>query len=222
MELQPENWSTCSALEWYGLGLIPEELACPQQDCSCPVDALLDPLLDPLLNPLLSLVEETVTDVVLDEAFPCDLFQFYFGISRNNYTSLRDSLQLIDDCSSLDENSAGAYWVTGAACVINANTIVGSAEHPVTLISAATLTQLNSGAELYGMLFLTDTEDESAAFSTTGNATIYGSVVSDGVAGNLNGTFQVVYDEDVVADASLTGGLGAIAGSWTDFHKDWE
>ncbi len=212
--VQTENWSTCSALEWYGLGLLPSDPTCTQQTCGCPVDALI--------NPLLGVLGALEGDVLLDEVFPCDLFQFYFGMARSNYENLRDSIQLIDDCSSLDENSAGAYWITGSACVINANTVVGSAKHPVTLISAASLTQLDSGAELYGLLFLTDTEDGNATFNTTGNATIYGSLVSDGVAGNLNGTFQLVYNEDIVVQASQTGGLGSLSGSWTDFHKHWE
>jgi hypothetical protein len=221
-DLDTENFSTCSPLEWYGLELIPQDAACTLLDCSCPVDDLLDPIINPLLGPLVGVVDELGTDVLLDEAFPCDLFQFYFGIARGNYTSLRDSIQLIDDCSTLDENSAGAYWVTGAACIFNAGTVVGSAEHPVMLISAAELTQLQGGVELFGMLFLTDIENENAEFNTTGNATVFGSVVSDGVAGDLNGTFQVVYNDDIVADASVTGGLGAISGSWTDFHKEWQ
>lgn len=221
VELQTENWTTCSALDWYGLGLVPQDPSCTQQNCSCPL-AVLEPLLDPLLNPLLNLVNNLGADVILDQAFPCDLFQFYFGVARANYANLRDSIQLIDDCSTLDENSAGAYWITGSSCVFNANTIVGSAEHPVMLISAAALTQLQSGVELYGMLFLTDIENDNAAFNTTGNATVFGSVVSDGVVADLNGTFQVVYNDDIVADASVTGGLGAISGSWTDFHKHWQ
>lgn len=221
VEIAAENLSTCSALDWYGLGLIPDDPSCTQQNCSCPLE-ILEPLLNPLLNPLLDLVGDLGADVILDEAFPCDLFQFYFGVARANYANLRDSIHLIEGCSSLDENSSGAYWITGESCVFEANTVVGSVEHPVMLINAASMTQLQSGTELYGMLFLTDIENANATFNTTGDSTIFGSVIADGVTGELSGTFQVVYNDDIVADASVLGGLGAISGSWTDFHKHWQ
>ncbi len=209
-----DGWSSCSALEWYGESLIPSDLSCALGDCSCPADDLIGSLFDVL--------EGLGADVILDEAFPCDLFQFYFGQAREDYRRVRDSIQVINDCSELDANSAGAYWVTGESCIIPSNTVVGSAEHPVMLISAAAHTWMKNDAVLYGTLFLTDVEDEDASFTSTGHATVFGSVVADGVDGDVSGTFQVVYNDDITVDTSATGGLGSITGSWTDFHTYWE
>ena len=53
-------------------------------------------------------------------------------------------------------------WITGSECRINSNTTVGSPQAPVLLISAATLTRLNGGANIYGILYVSDAETVSA------------------------------------------------------------
>ena len=40
--------------------------------------------------------------------------------------------------------------------------------------------------------------------------------------GNFNGTFQIVYLENVIEKALGTGSLGVMAGGWTDFHENWQ
>lgn len=204
---------TCNALDWYGSPLIPDDLDCGLSLCECPLAEALS-----YTTPIL---DQIGPDIVLDDLFPCDLFEFYFGTARTEFTKLRDSVRVIDDCSSLDGESFGTYWVTGSTCEIAANTVVGSPDHPVMLISASSETVMHSGAELYGMLFVTDVEDSDAALRTTGNATVFGSVVMDGAFGHHAGTFQVVYNDDIIADVSTAGGLGNLTGSWTDAHRHW-
>ncbi len=215
ISLDGSSLISCDPLSWGGLdALTGGLLGCGLTECACGV---LD-----ALTLTTGLLDIPGPDLSFDPDFPCDLLGFYFGVGRDQYEQIRDSVTVIDDCSSLNEESFGAYWVTGASCEIAANTVVGSADHPVMLISAASQMQLNSGSEIYGTLFLTDVEDAEARLVTTGDSTIYGNLVADGVTSELAGTFQVVYSDDIVADVSAVGGLGSITGSWTDFHKEWK
>jgi len=161
-------------------------------------------------------------DLVQDREFPCDLFQFYFGIPATSYDIVKGYSKIISNCDSLGPNSFGIYWVSGPDCLINANTQVGSPNEPVMLISAAKLTRLNGGANIYGTLFITDVEDSSAELQSLGTNTVYGSVIVDGTLGSYQGTFQVVWNENTSRKAGAGGGLGTVPGGWSDFHRDWE
>jgi len=39
---------------------------------------------------------------------------------------------------------------------------------------------------------------------------------------HFNGTFQIVYLDNVVNKALDTGLFGAVQGGWTDFHASWQ
>jgi len=207
------SWSTCEMHEWYGVDQKPDDMAC-SGNCTC-TEAESISYTDATTNIL-------GIDLVSDPDFPCDLFQFYFGIPRSSYEIVKGYSQIISDCDSLGPDSFGVYWVTGAECRVNSNTTIGSPDHPVLLVSAATLTKFNGGAKLYGVLFITDVEDATAEFQSVGTNTIYGSVINDAILGSYQGTFQVVWAEDVSEKAGNGGGLGSVLGGWSDFHRDWE
>jgi parallel beta-helix repeat protein len=207
------SWATCEMHEWYGVDKKPDDMAC-SGTCACTEAESLS-FTDANTNKL-------GIDLVLDPDFPCDLFQFYFGIPRESYEIVKGYSKIISDCDSLDENSFGIYWVSGSECKINSNTIIGSVDNPVLLISAATTTTFNGGANFYGVLFATDVEDPAAELNSIGTNTVYGSVINDAVLGSYNGTFQVVWAEDVSEKAGNGGGLGSVLGGWSDFHEDWE
>jgi len=207
------SWATCEMHEWYGTDVLPDDYACPG-NCSCE------------LNESISYThaneDKLGIDLVQDADFPCDLFQFYFAVPRTSYEIVKGYSQIITDCDSLGPNSFGIYWVTGSECRINSNTQVGSPQSPVMLISAATLTKLNGGATIYGTLFVTDVEDSGAKLQSNGTNTIYGSAIVDGLLDSYQGTFQVVWNENTSRKAGADGGLGAVLGGWSDFHRDWE
>jgi hypothetical protein len=113
------------------------------------------------------------------------------------------------------------YWVSGNTCSVNANTQIGTAEHPVFLISAASTTRFAGGASLFGTLMVTDVEDPDASFNALGTTTIYGAAVIDAQLAQYQGTFQIVYIESILEQSLQTGGQGAVAGGWSDFHADW-
>jgi hypothetical protein len=207
------SWATCEMHEWYGTDVMPEDYACPG-NCSC------------TKNESISYTHASADtlgiDLVQDPDFPCDLFQFYFAVPRTSYETVKGYSQIITDCDSLGPNSFGIYWVSGPECRINSNTQVGSPEAPVMLISAAPLTKLNGGAEIYGTLFITDVEDAGAKLQSNGTNTIYGSAIVDGILDSYQGTFQVVWNENISRKAGADGGLGAVIGGWSDFHSVWE
>lgn len=207
------SWGTCEMHEWYETDEMPAGVACTG-NCSCTQAESI------------SYTRATVNilgiDLVQDPNFPCDLFQFYFGVPRADYEIVKGYSQIITDCNSLNANSFGIYWITGPECRVNANTQVGSPNAPVLLISAATLTRFNGGAKVFGVLFITDVEDPLAELQSLGTNTVYGSVVVDGILGQYTGTFQVVWNENISEKAATGGGLGAVIGGWSDFHRDWK
>jgi len=207
------SWATCEMHEWYGQDVMPDDYACPG-NCTC--------LKDESISYTQNNEDILGIDLVQDPLFPCDLFQFYFGVPRANYELVKGYAEIINDCSSLGPNSFGMYWATGTECRINSNTQVGSPDAPVILISAATTTRMNGGAKFYGTLFVTDVEKPAAALYSNGTNTVYGSVVVDATLGSYQGTFQVVWNESTASNAPKDAGLGAVLGGWSDFHRDWE
>lgn len=207
------SWATCEYHEWYETDSIPDDVACPG-NCSCEKTESI--------SYTLSNEDQLGIDLVQDDDFPCDLFQFYFGVPKSSYQIIKGFAQIINDCTTLGPNSFGMYWVTGSECSINANTQVGSPGAPVMLISAASTTRLNGGAEIFGTLYVTDVEDADADLQANGTATIYGAAIVDGTIGAYNGTFQVVWNENIAGKSGAGGGLGSVLGGWSDFHRDWE
>jgi hypothetical protein len=207
------SWATCEMHEWYGTDETPEDVACTG-NCSC---SLSESIRYTHSN------EDTLgIDLVADPDFPCDLFQFYFGVPSSQYEIVKGYSKIITDCDLLDANSFGIYWVTGSECDVNSNTQIGSPDAPVILISAASVTHFNGGANMHGVLFITDVEDADAELRSNGTNTVYGSVIVDGTMGQYNGTFQVVWNEDNSKKGGAGGGLGAVIGGWSDFHRDWD
>ncbi len=207
------SWATCEAHEWYELDSLPDDAQCPGS-CSCAFQESLS----------YTHGSEDILgiDLVQDEEFPCDLFQFYFGTPRDNYESVKGFAEVLSDCSTLGSGSSGIYWISGDECDINANAKIGSPYGPVLLISAATTTRMAGGATIFGVLYVADVEDSTATFESQGNNIVYGQVILDAEFGSYNGTFQVVYNEDLLKRVAATGALGNVVGGWTDFQPDWQ
>jgi hypothetical protein len=223
------SYETCELHEWYGMDSFPADYLCPsdKQPCRCKrgEDRLLsytDTGNERILN----------FDIVPDEEFPCDLFQYTFGIAKSDYKDLKALVpptNLLTGCSSLDENSAGWYWVSGPLCALPSQ--VGSKDNPVFLVSAAKYTRVNAQSSFFGVLFVTDAEYEDKEYSCTdkslcgfggnGGATVFGAAVMDAEMRHFRGNFSIVYVENFVNAATTSGAFGSVAGGWTDFHPDW-
>ena len=208
------TWQTCEMQEWYHTEEYPEGTTCTDNNCLCGPGGN-DP--DYFLSWKTSIDTHIGIDIIEDSSFPCDLFEFYFDVPRNLYQTIKNQATILSDCSSLGPQSSGLIWISGAECKLAANTIVGSPNFPVILISAATDTELAGGVTIYGVLYVFDGEDINASLTTVGSATVYGAVIVDAVIDKFTGTFQIVYAEAVLANASGVAGLGSVNGGWRDF-----
>jgi hypothetical protein len=223
------SYETCELHEWYGMDSFPTDYLCPgdKQPCRCKRGE------DRLLSYTDKGNERIINfDVVPDENFPCDLFQYTFGIAKTDYKDVKalvPSTNRLTGCSSLDENSAGWYWVSGAICDLPSQ--VGSKDNPVFLVSAAKFTRANADSNFFGVLFVTDAEYADKGYSCTdraqcgfggnGGATVFGAAVMDAEMRHFRGNFSIVYVENFVNAATSSGAFGSVAGGWTDFHPDW-
>lgn len=229
------SYETCELHEWYGMDDYPEDYLCPGDKTPCRCKRGEDRLLsytetgnERILN----------FDVVPDENFPCDLFAYTFGIDKANYKAVKDLVppsNRLTDCSSLDENSEGWYWVSGPECDIppqvgSANSITGES-NVVFLVSATKFTKANAQVNFFGVLFVTDaeygdkgytcTDQSKCGFGGNGGATVFGAAVMDAEMRHFRGNFSVVYIDFLVNRAQAIGGVGTVAGGWTDFPPQW-
>jgi hypothetical protein len=162
-------------------------------------------------------------DIVIDEDFPCDLWKYTFGYTKANYLQVKALVpksNILTDCSTLDTDSVGFYWISGSTCTLQDQ--IGTKDSPVLLISATNRTRINAGANIFGTLFVTDVEDSDAEFTGNGRGTIFGAAIMDATMKNFNGTFQIVYVEGLGMDGLQRGGFGDVAGGWTDVHDTWQ
>jgi hypothetical protein len=219
------SYSTCERHEFYGYDTMPSDYKCPSNKCSC------DKGDDRLLSYAQGNDRKLGMDIVPDPNFPCDLWLYTFGHEKyddpNPTREIARAIpgHLLSDCSTLDSNSRGIYWISGTTCKLQkqiGDTGNGTEGGPVLLISAATNTQITAKAEIYGLLLVTDLEKPGATFTGNGTATIYGAAIMDAEMKNFNGTFQIVYVENLIERVLDTGGFGAVAGGWTDFHTAWQ
>ena len=210
------SWATCEKQEWYGVDALPANYSCPGSSGSCSCTK------EESLSYTRAGTNILGIDLVSDPNFPCDLFSFYFGVPKTSYELVKSYAKVLSDCDTLGPDSTGIYWITGPECRINSNTTVGSPHAPVLLISAAALTKLNGGANIYGVFYISDAEVPGAELEVNGTNTVYGQVIVDGGLGKYTGTFQVVYNENTVGRASGGGGLGTLIGGWADFHPSWQ
>lgn len=206
------SWATCELEEWYGQDRIPDDLLCPTANCSCSQREAVS----------YTRAGEAVIglDMWVDDAFPCDLIEYFFGIPKSLYGLMRSNAKLLSDCDSLGPQSYGVYWISGPDCTIQ-NTTIGSPLAPVVLLSAASTTWLNGNANLFGLLFVSNVEDPEAILKGAGVNRFYGAVIVDAEVSNFAGTFQVVYNESTLIRAASYGGLKRMNGGWTDSPLYW-
>ena len=211
--LSSGTWNTCEMQEWYEREAVPAGVACDQPSCSCTAEESMSYRVNGQTTVL-------GIDIVRDTEFPCDLFKTFFGTYDHDYANFQSTATILPDCSSLDTNSSGFYWISGPKCTLNGPTY-GSPENPVVIISAAADTSVAGNFELFGVLYIFDEEliedGGIAEFTGAGNASIYGALIIDANMEGFKGTIDVVYAEGVLRKASDLGGFGSINGGWRDF-----
>ena len=157
-----------------------------------------------------------------DPSFPDDLMEYLFNVPETEWPVLRSEAQEIyTNCNALGPNSVGLIWIDGD-CSLNANVVVGSADDPVILVVTDGDLTMNGGAQINGMVFSFRKPSTVADFELNmiGGARVNGVVASNHPVGHANGTYNSVYDADVLAGLQENDAFQRVAivpGSWRDF-----
>lgn len=157
-----------------------------------------------------------------DPDFPDDLLEYIFNVPEAEWASLRsDAEEILNSCATLGPASFGLVWVDGT-CQLNAGTVVGSAADPVVLIVTDGDLTMNGGATINGMVFSFRKPTTVADFEINmiGGARVNGVVASNHQVGHANGTYNSVYDADVLNQLQQHDAFQRVArvpGSWRDF-----
>ncbi len=127
----------------------------------------------------------------------------------------------LPDCTSLDGDSSGKYWITSACALPQGD--VGSPDHPVQLVIDGTI-DTSSKMRVFGLVFGRDPMGKptkkggNAVFQAGGGtAEVYGALVIEG-GGKFNGNVTVVYDKKTLesGDQDFNPNFAAVPGSWSD------
>jgi hypothetical protein len=157
-----------------------------------------------------------------DPTFPPDLMEYLFNIPESEWETLRNQANIrLAGCGTLGPASVGLIWVDGD-CSLNANVVVGSATSPVILVVTDGDLTMNGGSSINGMVFSFRKPTTVADFELNmiGGALVNGVVASNHSVGHANGTFNSVYDADVLAQLEMHDAFQRVArvpGSWRDF-----
>ena len=157
-----------------------------------------------------------------DPDFPDDLMEYLFNIPEAEWPTLHsEAEQTLADCSTLGAGSVGLIWVDGD-CSLNAGKIVGSESDPVILVVTDGDITMNGGAIINGIVFSFRKPGTITDFdlSMIGSSGVNGSVISNHPVGLSSGTYNSVYDADVLAQIETHDAFQRIArvpGSWRDF-----
>lgn len=158
-----------------------------------------------------------------DSAFPDDLLLYLFGEPDTpaGWLNMNDKAVAApptSSCGSLGPTSTGIYIVEGN-CVLPDDT--GSADAPVVLIVKDGNLTLNGGKEFNGIIFVYSSTDPSPYdVMATGGATINGALILNAPPKNLNGTFNLIYDQTVMSSiqsGTMFQSTKMVPGSWRDW-----
>ena len=158
-----------------------------------------------------------------DPDFPPDLLFYLFGepdtpAGWTNMNAKAVAIPPASSCSSLGSTSTGIYIVQGN-CVLPDN--VGDVSSPVVLIVKDGDLTLNADKTFNGIIFAySSTKPSPYDIKTNGNATINGSLILNSPPKNLNGTFNLKYDQTVMSSIQSGARFQAtkmVPGSWRDW-----
>lgn len=220
----------CQVDEYFSTGLeevYPDQT--PKTDfrvcdnCSCPPSDALTDTEGSVYDEGIDIVDiDTNTGPTPDATnFPDDVFEYVFGVPQSDYQEVKENAEEIADCAGLNGDARGMYWITGP-CTIN-NT-VGHPEHPVILVTESSI-DIQGGGEVFGLAYAFSYPAEGIAggdITLRGGTRFYGAIVSDHEIDMGNGTFQLIYSDELLSKVLTEADFKTFArvpGTWAD-HTD--
>ncbi|MGH8462449.1 MAG: PilX N-terminal domain-containing pilus assembly protein [Stenotrophobium sp.] len=200
------------------------------------VDALMLPdVQDPtnLLSTVTGLLSTSPAPV-----YPSDLLNYIFGYpelpaapapsspTAASVATLQALGSVVTDCSSLDANSSGLYWVSGNCTLSGTIGSAGSSTAnptPVVIVTAGGNVTFAAGSTVNGVVYMygggtqTVTGASPSVCASTGScATLLGALLVDGNL-NMSNSLNVVYNlSNIRAAGFLAGSYAPLAGGWND------
>lgn len=162
--------------------------------------------------------------------FPPDLVQYIFGNKSVDEIKIMAGENVYANCNSLSADSAGLYFIEGD-CVPSSDVGCKVADYPACTHTLNTVVlfikdgnfRLNANRKFYGLVFNYDSNPAAAPdydITINGTATLFGAMVANYELGKSNGTYNAVYDAEVMDDIQ-TGlpfsRIYKIPGSWRDW-----
>lgn len=162
-------------------------------------------------------------------SFPDDLFSYLFGISTNQYLAIKESAINLspEQCSSLDSNSTGLYWIEGDGICELAT--IGQQSNSVTraviLVLHGVPYLFKSGAQIHGIVldFLTDPNSDRQQINYFApDSLLNGSLLSNHTLQHrLSGVLNIVWQDysAYFADSSISQQAARVLvnSSWSDY-----
>lgn len=165
---------------------------------------------------------------VSPNSFPENLIRYIFGKETAEEVKNLPKTQIITNCNQLNASSEGTYFITGD-CTISSDVghKTGSGNNldinTVILFVDNGNFRLNANNNFYGLVFAHDTDPASSPdydITINGTATLHGAMVADYELGKSNGTYNAVYDADVMSDLENDDAfmnIFKVPGSWRDW-----
>ena len=172
----------------------------------------------------------------VDEAYLFTNAQTIIPSAATTAANLATAAQLAQPGSYPSSAYSGMVWCQ-TGCTIGSNTQMGTATNPVLLVIDGSASIRGT---VFGLVFLRSLDAAgntltpaggytmsasvinnggNAQLSMNAGATVYGSVVIQGIVNKVNGTSAVVYNKDVLTNLVNNPNFtpfGGVSGSWTD------
>ena len=158
-----------------------------------------------------------------DADFPDDIFEYIFAVPKDDWQDKKDEADdILANCTDLETKDGNFFWIEGE-CRLNGNTDFGSPTSPLLVVVEGD-TRINAGVRFFGMLFLFDRPDIAGTggdMTLNGGASFYGAIVSDHDIDFGAGTYQMVYNEKVLANLGESFvNFGRVPGTWADYMSN--
>lgn len=161
------------------------------------------------------------SDILQDDPnFPDNLLEYAFGVSTiTDLVSRLNQLgrSVLSNCNTLDATSTGLYIVHGE-CTPNVD--LGSKENPIVLVVWDGNLTINGNTNIYGIVFAYSSGASSYNVKLNGTATVYGALLANDKMSNTNGSYNAVYDAEVlknIEEGSSFSYTARVSGSWRDW-----